>query len=155
MVSPPGSYYTLVCNYSFFLFGANNSLIVSLQLAGPLIISIVLIGNLCPVALAISYGSTLRVVIMLFITLVSSYSINRINTLQRFMLLFLLPLWVICILAEIHRAPFDFNESESELVSGYSTKYSSANFAFVLLSEYLVLLFSCIIISHTFFLQQK
>ena len=89
---------------------------------------------------------------MLFIILVNSYSIQRTNSLQRFVFSFLLPLWVICTLAETHRAPFDFRESESELVSGYNTEYSSVNFAFVLLSEYLVLLFSCMMISYIFFI---
>lgn len=60
------------------------------------------------------------------------------------------PLWVFSALAESHRAPFDFSERESELVSGYNTEYSGGLFAFIFLREYCSLLFSCVVIFFLF-----
>lgn len=38
--------------------------------------------------------------------------------------------WFVVILAELNRAPFDFAERESELVSGYNVEYGAIKFAF-------------------------
>lgn len=44
--------------------------------------------------------------------------------------------WVLGVLAETHRAPFDFVEGESELVSGYNVEYSGGLFVLLFLGEY-------------------
>lgn len=110
-----------------------------------------LIGRLRSVAQSISYESVFTTLLVLVLFLVSSFSIKSFYCQSSFFYVLFLPIWLICSLAETHRAPFDFSESESELVSGFNTEYSGAYFAFIFLSEYSMLLFSSILIVWLFF----
>lgn len=110
-----------------------------------------LIGRLRSVAQSISYESVFRTLLVLFRFFICSYRIKSFINISRVYFLFILPVWIICSLAEAHRAPFDFREAESELVSGFNTEYSGAYFAFFFLREYSVLLFSRILIVYIFF----
>lgn len=140
-------------NYSLVIFFCVGSIIVfSVLMAGWSSNSkYSLIGSLRSVAQSISYESVFSTLIVLVMIFLISFSIRRGVLLSSPLILFLFPVWVICTLAETHRAPFDFSESESELVSGFNTEYSGAYFAFIFLSEYTVLLYSCILISFLFF----
>merc|ERR1719454_2823219 len=52
-------------------------------------------------------------------------------------------IWLVILLAETNRTPFDFSEGESELVSGFNIEYASTGFVLIFLSEYaIILLFS-------------
>jgi NADH-quinone oxidoreductase subunit H len=56
-------------------------------------------------------------------------------------------IFLVAILAEMNRTPFDLPEAESELVAGYMTEYSGMKFGFVQLAEYSVLLVGSYLIS--------
>jgi len=105
-----------------------------------------LIGSLRGIDQRISYEAVLRTLIILIMALLHTYSIATIGQWTRLYMLLFLPIWVICFLGETHRAPFDFSEAESELVSGFNTEYRGARFAFLFLSEYVMILFGAIII---------
>ena len=150
----PNYYMLLSINYSLVLFFCLGSILVfSVLISGWSSNSkYSLIGRLRSVAQSISYESVFRTLIVLVLILIISYSIRSLFTQSSVLYLFILPIWVICTLAETHRAPFDFSESESELVSGFNTEYSGAYFAFIFLAEYAILLYSCFLLTYLFFI---
>jgi len=52
-----------------------------------------------------------------------------------------LVIWFISTVAETNRAPFDFVEGESELVSGFNVEYAGGGFAVLFMFEYSNVLF--------------
>lgn len=59
--------------------------------------------------------------------------------------------FLIIIIAELNRAPFDFSEGERELVSGYNVEFASVAFVLLFLSEYGRLIFFSVLSSVIFF----
>ena len=151
-VTLPALYHSLRVTYSFLLFFCLGSIIVfCVLLAGWSSNSkYSLIGRLRSVAQSISYEAVFSTLIVLLICLLHSFSIMSSSKISSYLFIILLPCWFICVLAEAHRPPFDFRESESELVSGFNTEYSGADFAFTFLAEYSVLLYSCVLIVSIF-----
>ena len=59
--------------------------------------------------------------------------------------------FLVIIIAELNRAPFDFADGESELVRGFNVEYSRVAFVLLFLSEYGSLIFFSVISSILFF----
>ncbi|VDN52141.1 unnamed protein product [Dracunculus medinensis] len=60
-------------------------------------------------------------------------------------------IFLVSLMFELNRAPFDFSEGESELVSGFNVEYSSVPFVLLFLREYGSLLFFRVLFSVLFF----
>nr|YP_009311905.1 NADH dehydrogenase subunit 1 [Lepidocephalus macrochir]BAV71159.1 NADH dehydrogenase subunit 1 [Lepidocephalus macrochir] len=100
-----------------------------------------LIGALRAVAQTISYEVSLGLILLASIILSGGYTMQTFNVAQESIwLLFpawpLAAMWYISTLAETNRAPFDFTEGESELVSGFNVEYAGGPFALFFLAEY-------------------
>nr|YP_008757969.1 NADH dehydrogenase subunit 1 [Solenaia oleivora]AGW24342.1 NADH dehydrogenase subunit 1 [Solenaia oleivora] len=114
-----------------------------------------LLGAIRAMAQTISYEVTMTLIILFYLFLTTKMdlvTIRMINHSAPTLVLFL-PLaimWTAVILAETNRAPFDFAEGESELVSGFNVEYGGAGFAFLFMAEYsnillMSLLTSCLL----------
>jgi NADH-quinone oxidoreductase subunit H len=60
-------------------------------------------------------------------------------------------IFIICAFAETNRAPFDLPESESELVGGYHTEFSSMKLGFYLFAEYINMFISSAVMASLYF----
>jgi NADH-ubiquinone oxidoreductase chain 1 len=108
------------------------------------------LGALRSTAAMISYELILSSAILILIFMTGTF--NFINIMEyQLSIWFIVPLltvfifYFISILAETSRTPFDLQEAESELVSGFNTDHSSIIFVFFFLGEYSsIVLFSCI-----------
>ena len=100
-----------------------------------------LLGALRGIAQTISYEIRLALILLFFLILGASFDFFSINESQEIIFLILLMpvlsyIWLATCVAEVNRAPFDFAEGESELVSGFNTEYRGGSFALIFLAEY-------------------
>jgi NADH-quinone oxidoreductase subunit H len=102
----------------------------------------------------VSYEVSIGLILMSSLFCVGSLNFIEVVLFQSniFFAIPFLPLFLmflISILAETNRAPFDLPEAESELVSGFNVEYSSMGFALFFLAEYssmiLMSAFACIV----------
>lgn len=109
------------------------------------------LGSIRAVAQMISYEVSLSLILMAIIVVTGSLNLTYIYQIQSIINFLVLSLWpiafiyLVSMLAETNRAPFDLSEGESELVSGYNVEYSSMAFALFFLAEYSHIIFSSFI----------
>ncbi|MCL2504297.1 MAG: NADH-quinone oxidoreductase subunit NuoH [Coriobacteriia bacterium] len=101
-----------------------------------------LIGGFRAAAQQVSYEVPMAVAIAGVVMLAESMRISDIVNAQHGLYYIILQpcaaiLFFIAMLAEINRTPFDMPESESELVGGINTEYSSMRFALFFVAEYI------------------
>ena len=99
------------------------------------------LGGLRAAAQMISYEVSLGLVIVTVILCTGSLNLTEIVTAERplWMDIILFPMFivfVISILAETNRSPFDLPEGESELSGGFMVEYSAMTYALFFLGEY-------------------
>jgi NADH-quinone oxidoreductase subunit H len=93
----------------------------------------------------VSYEVSLGLIVLSVILLAGSMNLTKIVEAQQG-LWFFIPafpafiMFLISILAECNRHPFDLPEAEAELVAGYNTEYSSMGFGMFFLGEYIAMI---------------
>jgi NADH-quinone oxidoreductase subunit H len=89
----------------------------------------------------ISYEVSIGLILISVLVCVGSLNFIDIILYQNY-IVFAVPffplflMFLVSILAETNRAPFDLPEAESELVSGFNVEYASMGFALFFLAEY-------------------
>ncbi len=143
----PLSWGFYVVNVSFSLL-----IVIALFALAPLIIFVggwagnnkyTLIGGMRSAAQMVAYEIPLMLSIISVVILAGSISLTDIVYTQYRTGWFVLPLilgfivFIISILAEVERIPFDLPEAEAELVEGWTTEYGGMYFAFTMLTDYI------------------
>lgn len=100
-----------------------------------------LLGSLRAIAQTISYEVSMALILLFPLFILATFNFMELNEAQEiiwlvFLMLPVFFMWFVTCIAETNRAPFDFAEGESELVSGFNIEYGSAGFALIFLAEY-------------------
>ena len=114
------------------------------------------LGSIRGVAQTISYEIRIAFIILRIFSIIRFLSLRKIRREKSLEGLFFLPIlftWLVRIVAELNRTPFDFSEGESELVSGFNIEYGAVKFAIFFIAEYSIII-GLRIFSSVIFLQQ-
>lgn len=111
------------------------------------------LGALRAAAQMVSYEVSFGLIVMVIIIATNSFNFTDIVISQRFGIFFFcffpnFLMFVITILAETNRTPFDLPEAEGELVAGYNVEYSGVGFAYFFIAEYAnIILMSALLVN--------
>lgn len=150
-------WFTLPFFFSFFTF--EFSLVFLLCMVGFSVYRVLLsgiiskskygfIGSIRASRQRVSYEIAFSLYIFVIIFNCNVFSVQSIFN---FNLVFIFLPFLIMVLGELNRAPFDFAEGESELVRGFNTEFSSVSFVLLFLREYGILIFFSVLFSVFFF----
>ena len=114
-----------------------------------------LLGALRAAAQMISYELPMGIALLAVVLIVGSLNLRAIVDFQGgWPLIALQPvgflLFLIAILAEGNRSPFDLPETENELVSGFMTEYGGIKFALYFIAEYTAMVVNSAIVTTVF-----
>nr|YP_010708705.1 NADH dehydrogenase subunit 1 [Patelloida saccharinoides]WCR50871.1 NADH dehydrogenase subunit 1 [Patelloida saccharinoides] len=109
-----------------------------------------LLGAMRAVAQTVSYEVCMGLILLVPLFLSSSLAMAEVSwVLRASWVILLCPslffVWMSCVFAETNRAPFDFAEGESELVSGFNVEYSAVGFSLIFMAEYANILFMSVL----------
>lgn len=146
-------YYIITFEYAYLIFLAISSLYVYvILLAGWASNSkYAFLGAIRALAQTLSYEVCFIIIILFPWLIWGSYLINTYTWPILVTMAPLFFLWAVTIIVEANRAPFDFSEGESELVSGFNIEYGGFTFAFLFLSEYISIILLSILSIVLFF----
>lgn len=106
-----------------------------------------LLGALRTSSQMLSYELPMGILLIAILLVYGTLNLNQIVTpttpipwYLRIWVLLAFPFYFITMLAETSRKPFDFPETENELVAGFQTEYGSIKFALYYMTEYLHIL---------------
>ncbi len=94
----------------------------------------------------ISYEVSMSVILLRIINFLESLNLCEVVRGKAFCLAFWFPVslcWLIRCLAETGRAPLDFMEGESEIVSGFNIEYRGNLFSLLFIAEYVNIILIC------------
>ena len=115
-----------------------------------------LLGALRAIAQTISYEVSLALILLFSLFTRETFNLIEIKSFNELIwFVFLLSpialVWLVSCIAETNRAPFDFAEGESELVSGFNIEYGRGGFALIFIAEYANILFMRLLTAVLFF----
>lgn len=110
-----------------------------------------MLGRYRRISQVVSYEVGIIFIVIILVSFRRSYNLEVVNDIaiirNRKILGFFSCwlIWLVIILAELNRSPFDFAERESELVSGFNVEFGEVKFAFLFLGENGNIIFICYI----------